>query len=364
MNEFNVDLKIENFLKKFFNEDMEGRVKILLDNSDMVSTVYLCCAYRVGNFFPYGAMQDYANLVSAVFNYAAENKDVDCKELLINLINSFMLADGLYNKDLRLAFYKSIAIDLNYFSEEDREYFWQIVPDFATRHLIEHPEDAELCKCYNLFRGINWCALLIKQPQFRDLCEKYEGFKKLIFHHHEDDDGSWHVGYEETISYWSKLLEYREEFRDKCAEYKAFGALHSMSPNALPRESVEAFLNGEDIPYSTGGFDDEELEEAYKMENAWYYMLMRNDHFDAEFVADQGYCTFDEEQWEILLAKRPELIKYKENQAPYSSVGEFDFEDDRYCENDDWHENWVGDICLPDVEIDFKFFREVIFKEE
>ena len=114
--------------------------------------------------------------------------------------------------------------------------------------MLKIPGDAEKCKCFNLFKGGYWCALLSKHPEkFEAIADKYEGFKKLLYFHEECDEGSWHVGYSELLSYWGNLFVDQLRFKEKRRLHNGFADLCSESPDPLPSEVLKCFLENDVI---------------------------------------------------------------------------------------------------------------------
>ena len=312
----------------------------LKKNAGAASQTLLCKKFTVNGGQPWiGMAVPFILRYSAI---AAKKKDSAACEFIANFLGAFMLR--MKDKYDRNFFYADLFTnEMQFWQEEDEEVLWRAIPEFAARKLIEHPELAGECLCFNMFKGYHWCALLSAQPQLSGLAEKYAGFRKLIYFHVEEEDGSWHEGYHEIINYWGNLLQAQPQFKDKCREYGGFDFC-SQSPDPLPRESLECVARA-DFRRSQpeAGYDWRELEACYQRENGWVGLLKSTKEFDAEFEEFRGYRYFMEEDWEELLKARPELAKYKTEKCEVKVSYYFDFEDlchaDReHCEHDGWNE--------------------------
>ena len=340
------------FVRTRSDEDIYNELK---DNADEDSQTALCKVFGEGAF-PYAYMKEASKFICKYIEMAVDKEDSSACNFIYNFINAFMLSGDCDYKDLRNAFYRELMSFVNWYPSESEEILWRAIPDFATRKLIKNPDLADECLCFNLFKGHHWCALLSAQPQFSELAEKYDGFKKLIYYHDEMEDGSWHSGYTEILSYWSNLLQAQPMFREKCKEYNGFADFCSQSPDPLPRESLKCLTTAEPRRIQLVGYDDDELEAHYKGENGWVELLKSTKEFDKEFEEYQAYYSLMEDDWNDLLKARPELAKFKPVERNLEIYPCFDFEDSEHCENDEWNENAVGDYS----KVDFSDFVEEV----
>lgn len=337
------------FVRTKSDEDIYNELK---DNADEDSQTALCKVFGEGAF-PYAYMKEASKFICKYIWMAVEKEDSSACNFIYNFINAFMLSGDCDYKDLRNAFYRELMSFVNWYPSESEEILWRAIPDFATRKLIKNPDLADECLCFNLFKGHHWCALLSAQPQFSELAEKYDGFKKLIYYHDEMEDGSWHSGYTEILSYWSNLLQAQPSFKEKCKEYNGFADFCSQSPDPLPRESLKCLTTAEPRRIQLVGYDDDELEAHYKGENGWVELLKSTKEFDKEFEEYQAYYSLMEDDWDDLLKSRPELAKFKPVERNLEIYPCFDFEDSAHCENDEWNENAVGDYKKVDFDTFF-----------
>lgn len=344
-----------------FSVDDEVKYEEMKKHPDMKSQMALIGMYRYGPGFQYTAMKGASEFISNMINMAVDKGDSKAQKFILNFINAFMF--GFDNKDLRNAFYREISFSLR------DESLWRISPDMAVRHLLETPEDAKECKCFNLFKGGHWCALLSKYPEkFETIADKYDGFKKLIYFHEESDDGSWHMGYTEVLSYWGNLLRAQPRFKEKCRIYNGFADLCSESPDPLPSELLDCLVNGEEIRVQLIGYDEDEFDEYYSGENGWVELLKSTKEFDAEFEEFQAYYSLSDDDWNEVLKVRPELERLKPVERDLEKYPSFDFSDSCRCENDDWNECDVGGVenpeLIPNRSRISKLWYEIMAKRE
>lgn len=329
-----------------FSVDDETKYNEMKKHSDMKSQMALVAMYYYGPGFQYMAMKGASEFISSMISMSLDKGDTAAQRFILNFINAFML--GFDNKDLRNAFYREIS-----FSLRDKS-LWKISPDMAVAHLLKTPDDAEKCKCFNLFKGGHWCALLSKHPEkFEHFADIYDGFKKLVYFHEESDDGSWHVGYTEVLSYWGNLLRAQPRFKEKCRLYNGFADLCSESPDPLPSEVLDCLVNGEEIRVQLIGYDEYEFDDHYSGENGWVELLKSTKEFDAEFEKFQAYYSLSDDDWNEVLKVRPELERLRPAERDLEKYPSFDFSDSRRCENDDWNECDVGGVENPEL-----FFNE------
>lgn len=340
-----------------FSKSVDEKYEIMKKNSDANSQARLIAMTKAGSF-EYAAMKAASEFISEMISVANEKNDAQACKFIINYINAFMLA---FSKDTRNAFYREVMsrFDMFDYTDEASPFLWRIIPDFAVRHLLDKPADASKCECFNLFKGYHWCALLSEKPEFEKLADKYDGFRKMIYYHEEQNDGSWHIGYTEVMSYWSNLLKAQPSFKDKCKQYNGFADFCSESPDPLPTESLNCLVNGENRRIQLIGYDDFELDEHRKGENGWVELLKSTKEFDTEFEEYKAYYSLNEEDWKNLLATRPELGKFKPAERNLEIYPCFDFDDSDKCENDQWNECDVGGIEKAYIIVNLKKIREL-----
>lgn len=315
----------------------EAKHEEMKKHSDIKSQMALAAMYCFGPGFQYQAMKAASEFISSMICMSIDKGDTKAQTFILNFINAFMFCSD--SKDLRNAFYREIS-----FSLQD-EFLWNISPDKAVSHLLKIPGDAEKCKCFNLFKGGHWCALLSKHPEkFEAIADKYDGFKKLLYFHEECDDGSLHVGYSEVLSYWGNLLVAQPRFKEKCKLYNGFADLCSESPDPLPSEVLKCLFEGNEIRVQLVGYDEDELGEYYSGENGWVELIKSTKEFDAEFEAYQAYYSLTDDDWNEVLKVRPELKRLKPQGRDLEKYPSFDFSDSSKCENDDWNECDVGGV--------------------
>lgn len=344
-----------------FSIDDEVKYETMKKHSDIKSQMELIAMYRYGPGFLYAAMKGAAEFISNMISMSLDKGDTKAQTFILNFINAFMFCFD--NKDVRNAFYREISLYLR------DESLWRISPDMAVSHLLETPDDAEKCKCFNLFKGGHWCALLSKHPEkFEAIADRYDGFKKLIYFHEESDDGSWHVGYSEVLSYWGNLLRAQPRFKNKCRIYNGFADFCSESPDPLPSEVLECLFKGDEIRVQLIGYDEDELSEYYSGENGWVELLKSTKEFDAEFEEFQAYYSLTDNDWNEVLKVRPELGKLKPAERDLEKYPSFDFSDSRRCENDDWNECDVGGVENPTLILNktkiSKLWDKIIAKQK